>query len=263
LKHWLPILAFHRVIKGGVTPDPLRLCTSTRHLERILRYLRDHQYRFVSLEKALEAYWAGRPLGTRYACLTFDDGYEDFYLNALPLLQQYGASATVFVVTDYIGSTNRWDAVYGLPPIPLLSRSQILDLDSQGVEMGSHTLSHRRLTSLRPEERAREIRGSKEALEQLLGHEVRFFCYPHVDHNLEVRKEVREAGYAGACGTDQATHEPFLLHRIDVAQTTWPATLFRLWGWRYSLQRSRSLRAVKGRLLPARPTPSGAMEAGR
>jgi peptidoglycan/xylan/chitin deacetylase (PgdA/CDA1 family) len=263
LKHWLPILAFHRVTKGGVTPDPLRLCTSTRHLERILRYLRDHQYRFVSLEKALEAYWAGRPLGARYVCLTFDDGYEDFYVNAFPLLQEYKGSATVFLVTDCIGATNRWDEAHNLTPVPTLSRTQILELDSHGVEFGSHSASHRRLTSLRREERAREIGGSKEALEQLLGHEVRFFCYPHGDHNKEVCDEVRDAGYAGGCGIEQATHEPFLLHRIDVSHTNWPATLFRLWGWRYSLQRSRSLRAVKGRLLPARPTPSGAIEAGR
>ena len=261
MKHWLPILSFHRVCEDDTAPDPLRLCTSTRHLERILQYLRNHQYRFVSPEKALEVLRSGRPPGARYVCLTFDDGYEDFYLSALPLLREYKAPATVFLVTDCLGATNRWDQVHNLGAIPLLSLRQVLELDSQGVEFGSHSASHRRLTSLKSEELTREVRGSREALEQLLGHEVRFFCYPHGDQSPEVREEVRDAGYAGACGIEQAAHEPFLLHRIDVSQTSWPATLFRLWGWRYALQHSRTLRAVKGRMLPARPT--GAMEAGR
>jgi peptidoglycan/xylan/chitin deacetylase (PgdA/CDA1 family) len=263
VKNWLPILCYHRVCEEEVKPDPLHLCTSTRELERVLGYLRSRRYRFVSLETAIEVLRCGRPPGARYACLTFDDGYRDFYLNAFPLLQKYGAPATVFLVVDCIGGTNRWDETYGLPPIPILSRSEILELDGHGVEFGSHSISHRKLSTLGDEERTREISGSKERLEQLLGHGVRFFCYPFGDHNEEVRAEVRQAGYVGACGTEQVEHEPFLLHRIDVARTGWVGTLLRLWGWRHFLQRSRHLRAVKARVLPARPTPVGMTEAGR
>lgn len=263
MKNWLPILCYHRVCEDEVTPDPLHLCTSTRDLERVLSYLRSHRYRFVSLETAIEVLRCGRPPGARYACLTFDDGYRDFYLNAFPLLQKYGASATVFLVADCIGGTNRWDESYGLPPIPTLSRTEILELDALSVEFGSHGMGHRRLSTLSGEERAREISGSKGRLEQLLGHEVRFFCYPFGDENRDVRAEVRQSGYLGACGTEQAEHEPFLLHRIDVTRTGWVGTLLRLWGWRHFLQRSRSLRAVKARMLPARPAPAGMIEAGR
>ena len=263
MNNWLPILCYHRVCDGEAGPDPLHLCCSKHELERVLRYLRSRHYQFVSLETAVEVVRSGRPRGARYACLTFDDGYQDFYRNAFPLLQDYGASATVFLVADSIGGTNRWDEAYGLPAIPTLARSEVLELDGLGVEFGSHSMSHRRLSALNREERAREIEGSKERLEQLLGHEVPLFCYPFGDQSQEVRSEVRRAGYLGACGTEQVENEPFLLHRIDVTRSGWLGTLLRLWGWRHSLQRSRGLRAVKGRVLPPRPAPAGIMGGGR
>lgn len=261
MNRWVPILCYHRVCNGEAEQDALRLCTTTERLERVLRHLSDHDYRFVSLEAAIEVLRSGRQPGQRYACLTFDDGYQDLYTNALPLLQKYGATATVFAVTGCIDATNSWDQAGGTCPIPLLSRGQVLELDSMGIEFGSHGVSHRRLTFLGREDREREIRGSKETLEELLGHEVRFFCYPHGDCNEEVREEVGQAGYVGACGIEQEAHEPFLLHRIDVAQANWPSTLLRLSGRRHLLQRSRLLRAARQRILPARQSrivPAGA-----
>ncbi len=261
MNRWVPILCYHRVCNGEAERDALRLCTTAKRLERVLRHLSDRDYRFVSLETAVEVLRSGRQPGQRYACLTFDDGYQDLYTNALPLLQKYGATATVFAVAGCIDGVNHWDEADGSPPVPLLSRQEILELDSMGIEFGSHGVSHRRLTYLGSEDREREIRGSKETLEQLLGHEVRFFCYPYGDCNAEVREGVRQAGYIGACGIEQAAHEPFLLHRVDVAQANWPSTLLRLSGWRHVLQRSRLLRAFRRRVLPARPiraAPAGA-----
>jgi hypothetical protein len=263
LNNWLPILCYHRVCDGEAGADPLHLCCGTGELERVLRYLRSRRYQFLSLETAVEVLRSGRPRGARYACLTFDDGYQDFYSHAFPLLQEYGASATVFLVADHVGGTNRWDEAHGLPPIPTLAGSEVLELDRLGVEFGSHGVTHRRLSTLSSPERTQEIAGSKERLEQLLGHEVRFFCYPFGDQTPEVRAEVRQAGYLGACGIEQAENEPFLLHRIDVTRTGWLGTLLRLWGWRHALQRNRGIRAVKGKVLPARPAPASMMGAGR
>lgn len=258
---WIPILVYHRVADVPKPQDPLRLCTSPRSLERVLRYFSEHGYRFVSLGEAVTALERGGS-SERLVCLTFDDGYRDFLTDAFPLLQRFNSSATVFLVSDFIGGDNRWDACYGLAPLPLLSSGEVLTLSGQGVEFGSHSLTHRHLTQIDPWQQAREIRGSREALESLLGRPVGFFAYPHADQDRALREEVRRAGYFGAVGGEQAEHEPFLLHRVDVSHTTWPATLFRIWGWRWQLQRNERLRRWKRRLQPSPAVSRRATEAG-
>jgi len=263
LKNWLPILCYHRVCEDEFTPDPLGLRTSTRDLERVLAYLRSHRYRFVSLETAIKVLRCGRAPGARYACLTFDDGYQDFYLNAFPLLQRYGASATVFLVASYIGSTNHWDDGYRLSPAPLMTEQEIRELDAQGIEFGSHTLTHPRLTQISAGEQEREIVDSQTALEDLLGHRVPFFCYPHMDSDERVKALVRDTGYDGACGGEQQENSRYLLHRVDVSHTRWVSTLFRIWGWRYRLQSSRRLSSLKRSVFPARAEPRELTEVRR
>jgi len=249
---WLPILAYHRICDVPRADDPLNLCARPRDFERVLRYLASHGYRFVSLDTAVDVMSESRSRREKLACLTFDDGYRDFYTHAFPLLRKYGAPATVFLVTGCIGDTNHWDDRYGLPPLPLLSREEVRELDAQGVEFGSHTVTHRPLPELSAAEQTREIVDSKRALEELLDHPIRFFCYPHVNCDERVQSMVRDAGYSGACGGEQATHSRYLLHRVDVSRSGWLDTLFRIRGWRYSLQRSRRLRALRHSLLPSR-----------
>jgi len=249
---WLPILIYHRVCDEVPAQDPYRLCTSVARLGRAFRYLWEHDYRVVTLDVALELMTGDRPIG-RYACITFDDGYREVYTHALRLLKRYGYPATVFVVTDYIGGTNRWDEALGLPSVPLLSRDEILEMADHGITFGGHGATHRRLTGLSLQEREQEILGSREALEALLGREVRFFAYPHIDQDPEIRQEVAKAGYRGACGGEQVTHEPYLLHRVDLSRSEGLAFLFRLHGWRHRLQSNRALRALKA----AAPSPAG------
>jgi peptidoglycan/xylan/chitin deacetylase (PgdA/CDA1 family) len=253
MNDWIPILTYHRICDVPRAGDPLRLCTHPRDLERLLRYLGDRGYSFVSLKTALEILRLGRGK-ERCVCLTFDDGYHDFYENAFPLLKRYDACATVFLVADYVGETNRWDDVYLLPPVPLLGEGEIRELQSEGVEFGSHGRTHRRLTFLSAREQQEETAGSRRRLEALLDRPVRFFAYPHLAQDLQTRKSVREAGYLAACGGEQASHQQFLLHRVNVAQSSWPATLFRLWGWRHLLQRNNRLRTLK-RFVPQRRRP--------
>jgi len=262
VNNWLPILTYHRICDQPRSEDPLGLCTRPQDLERVLRYLTAHRYRFVSLDAAVRVLFSGWGRGQRLACLTFDDGYRDFYTTAFPILQRHGAFATVFLVVDRLGQTNRWDDGYGLPPVPLMDDRQVRELDAAGIEFGSHTLSHPRLTQLSAAEQAREVIDSRVALEALLGHAVPYFCYPHMDCDEAVRTLARRAGYQAAFGGEQATNEPYLLHRINVSQVAWPLALLRLWGVRYALQRSAPLRRLKHVLTPARQ-PDKVVEAGR
>lgn len=250
MSNWVPILAYHRICETPAAGDPLRLCTRPEDLERVLQYLRKRPYRFISFDEAVDAIAGERPSAERLVCLTFDDGYEDFYTSAFPLLRAYDVPATVFLVSGCIDGSNRWDAGYALPPVPMMTQQQVCELAARGIDFGSHTVSHPRLTRLSAAEQEREIVDSKQALEGLLGRPVRSFCYPHMDHDEHVRVLVREAGYSSACGGEQAENSRYLLHRINVSQSGWVSTLFRIWGWRYALQRSRRLRSLRHVLLP-------------
>jgi peptidoglycan/xylan/chitin deacetylase (PgdA/CDA1 family) len=125
--------------------------------------------------------------------LTFDDGCRSFKTDAWPILRAAKCKATVFVVTDRIGGTNAWDA--GEVQEPLLTCDEIRELRTEGVEFGSHTCTHRRLSELAPDAVLHELRQSRLALEQLLGEPVAALSYPYNNQSVEVRELARHAGY--------------------------------------------------------------------
>ena len=128
----LPILMYHSIRREAPTPLA-RFCTAPERFERQLAFLKRHGYASISVEQWVSALCAedGIVRG-RAVALTFDDAYHDFLTEAWPLLQKYGFSATVFVVTEFVGGTAAWDSVYG-QPAPLLSWDEIRMLANEGV----------------------------------------------------------------------------------------------------------------------------------
>src|SRR5262249_33477975 len=146
----LPILRYHRVAPTGAAATRRYRVTPTAFAEQ-LKYLNSAGYYSVSLEEWRRAREEKKPLPGRAVLITFDDGYQDFYTYAWPLLKRYGFSATVFLVTDAIGRTNAWGAPYD-ETVTLLSWPEIQQLQKDGVEFGSHTARHRPLIALTPAE---------------------------------------------------------------------------------------------------------------
>lgn len=128
--------------------------------------------------------------------ITFDDGYRDFATYAWPLLRRYGFSALVFLATEGVGGRNHWD-----PPATagdaLLDWDELRRLRDEGVMFGSHSLTHRRLTGLPPEEVVREAAASRAAIDRELEQTVSAFAYPYGDHDVAIQHLV------GACGYEQ------------------------------------------------------------
>jgi len=132
-------------------------------------------------------------------CITFDDGYKNIRYNALGILREKGWAATVFVPTDFIGKSNEWDRVHKVPPIDILSWSELRELSGQEVCIGSHGKSHSSLTHLSGEEAAEDARSSLSELKARLPNYSRVFCYPYGHCSAELFPILREAGYIGAC----------------------------------------------------------------
>jgi len=153
--------------------------------------------------------------------LSFDDAYDDFYSETFPLLEKHGFRATVFVVVDRIGQTNRWDQGKGFRTRSLLSLAQIRDLRRSGVRFGSHTLTHPMLTTLSDKDLDREVSDSKRKLEDLLGAEVPCIAYPWGGVDGRVRAAAARAGYQIGMTTEEGLNpcgDPLGLKRVNVCE---------------------------------------------
>jgi peptidoglycan/xylan/chitin deacetylase (PgdA/CDA1 family) len=156
--------------------------------------------------------------------LTFDDGYESFATRAVPLLASHRMAATVFAVSDYVGSTNAWDEAKGDVTEPLMTAEQLRACIEAGMRVGSHSKTHPNLPSLEDADLEHELVESKQALEAMTGTAVDWFCYPYGANGPRERAAVRTAGYAGACATGKAFNtgstDPYGYARINVRSTT-------------------------------------------
>ena len=214
----LPILMYHRVADDG--PRQLeRYRVTPRAFDEQIRYLRRAGFRGVSLAEWATAVAARRPLAGRAVAITFDDGYLDFLTAAWPILRRHGFAAEVFLVTDLVGATSRWDLRYG-ETAPLLDWEQVTALEDEGVRFGSHTAGHRSLTALPADEVVRECARSRSVLHERLSHRPTAIAYPGGDVDRAI------AHLAGACGYGlgltsepgraRLAGDPLLLPRIEV-----------------------------------------------
>ena len=137
--------------------------------------------------------------GPKTVVITFDDGYLDNYA-AFEALKARDMCATWFVVSGDVGQARGWDDP-GAPPLSLLEGAQLNEMYQAGMEIGSHTRSHARLTELGPDTLRREIIDSRSELADKSGCPIDTFAYPFGAFNDAVVDVVREAGYKAACST--------------------------------------------------------------
>ncbi|KMS90956.1 polysaccharide deacetylase [Streptomyces regensis] len=227
---------YHSV--GDCSDDPYHITVSPDRLERQLRWLRRRGLRGVSVAELLAARARGE--GRGLVALTFDDGYADFLDNALPLLDGWGCTATLFVLPGRLGGDNAWDPLG--PRKPLLTADGIRRAAAAGVEIGSHGLTHVDLTRADDIVLKAETAESRAALEELTGTPVTGFCYPYGTVDRRAVEAVREAGYTYACAIDPGELTgPHVLPRVYIGQDDTAVRLFL----KYRLHRLRR-RPVEG-----------------
>lgn len=216
------ILMYHAVDEPSA-PSESRLCVTPTAFSRQMQWLRQSTFRPVTLDQVVDCLNRGRPLPADAVAVTFDDGFGDVYDHALPTLLEYEIPATMFAVADRLGRTNDWMDQRGFPTRAIVSAEQLRRLDAAGMSIGSHTLTHPRMTELAPADAEREARDSRHRLEDVIGKPVQHFAYPYGLYNGAVKKAVRAAGYSSAASTrsgfNAANGDLFELRRIDVVGT--------------------------------------------
>ena len=185
----------------SVDPSPSYLSLTPRLFDEHLAWLQE-QCQVVALDKLV-----ARPsdAGGPYVAITFDDGYSDNRAHAMPLLEARGMTATFFVTAGFLACDDHVMAhlskVWRTPRQGLrpLSWNELSELRGAGMTIGSHTWSHRNLARLSTGEAERDLRRSREVLEERLGEPVRRIAYPWGKLGRHVTDETftaaRRAGY--------------------------------------------------------------------
>lgn len=211
----VPVLLYHAVMDDPpawiaeftVTPRQF-----TAHLDAVVATGRTP----VPVSALADRLTTGAPLPPRPVVLTFDDGFADLPGPTAEALAERGLPATAYLTTGAL-TPGRGSL---LPPAPMMTLAQVPSLERHGLEIGAHTVTHPQLDTLRTPQLDRELRESKTALEDVLGHGVAHLAYPHGYNSRAVRGAARRAGYASAVAVRHAlsseTDEPYRIARLIV-----------------------------------------------
>ena len=179
---------------------------SPENLERHMAYLKGHGFHVLSFDELVRLTKDGASVPRKSVVITFDDGYEDNYVNAYRILKKYGFPAIIFVPSDLINTEG------------YLSWEQVKEMAGNGISIGSHSRRHLYLPDLPEQEQREEIFGSKRIIEQHLGRPSDYFSYPIGGFNDQIKQFVKAAGYYGAAATnrgyDKTNKDVFELKRI-------------------------------------------------
>lgn len=159
---------------------------------------------FIGFSDAVSLLASGGKIGGRYFCLSFDDGFKNVLTNAAPILDQEGATAMVYLATDYVGEKDeaklRGFYDHGRLLLEFMDWQDAKAWMDQGHEVGSHSRSHALFASLSASQAAGELLASKQDIEKNLGAPCLHFCVPFGVAGLHFDKErdpmlAKQAGY--------------------------------------------------------------------
>lgn len=202
----IPIFIYHSVRPhiSGESKTQDRYDVAPRLLEQQFVYLRDNGYNTISLDDLVNdiKHGSAAPI-EKPVILTFDDGWENQYRYAFPLLKKYHMTATFYIFTNAIGKKTHF-----------LTWDQVKEMDAAGMTIGSHTLSHPYLKKLSSDELRKEIVESKKIIENELKKPVMHFASPFGYTSPEVVEIIKAAGYS----TGRTTYKGIRHSKNDILQ---------------------------------------------
>lgn len=212
----VPILNYHQV--NDVNYSPLTM--QVPHFEQQMAYLHDNGYHTITLDELYAFLEEGKALPDKAVVITFDDGYQDNYKNALPILKKYGMKATVFMIGDSVGAPR------------FMTADELRTMQQNGIDVESHTYSHKDLTKMDQANVESELMRSRLILEDVLHKPVRYVAYPCGFYNDTVLKATKDTGYrlglTVTTGNARRGDNPLALQRLAVFEGDDPFLSMRI-----------------------------------
>lgn len=276
------VLGFHRIAED----IPFWMSMPPAVFDRLIGYCTRH-FEIVPVMELTQS--TSGPSNKPRLALTFDDGYDDFYTDALPILKEHGVTANVNIITDCtdhgrplwtrqlaeafeslkthrvrhyafdgiaLQLTGKWlhdfnaqlhtmmawkpeqrtsffeqvQGKYGTQTSPrFMDWEQLRAVKAQGIEIGSHTVSHAILTELSEEDARSELRDSKALIDRQLNQDTRVFAFPNAVYNASLLSGATDAGYQLSLLGDNATPgTPDALPRTMLYPESYEESIFRL-----------------------------------
>jgi len=163
--------------------------------------------------------------GKRYVAVTFDDAFRNILHTALPAMRSRNIPATVFVATELLGKSWHDDSATSDTGREVMSESELKQIPSEMVKIGSHSLTHPRMPQLRPSQAKTELEESRRILERMLGQPISLFSFPYGSFNEALVDWAKEAGYERVFTVlpDLALSDPdeFVTPRVRVDPSDW------------------------------------------
>ncbi len=207
---------YHSITDSSADP----YAVTTDNLHKQLSWLEEHGFEVVSLAHLLQLIQKQEHSSLyKTVVITFDDGCADFISNALPVLLDHGATATVFLVTGMFGGTTKWNT-HG-PDVRLMTKDEALHIKSQGISLGSHTATHMNLAVADSSDLQRQLEESYDVLTHL-GESFHTLSYPWGQWSPQIASTVKSSGYECALivgeQTSFTTDNIYSLPRITMTQ---------------------------------------------
>ncbi len=184
----VPIIMYHSVDNprhlSGIVVSP-------SSFRQQMDFLKRNDYHVISLDALITAKREKRHLSKNNVIITFDDGYDDNYTYAFPVLKEYGFPASIFVITNLIGKPG------------YLTWEELKEMEKSQITIGSHTVDHVYLPGVPLDWQSYQIKESKRVLEEKLGHTIDFFAYPSGGFSDGTKDIVEAAGYRAALTTNR------------------------------------------------------------
>ncbi|MEI7603503.1 MAG: polysaccharide deacetylase family protein [bacterium] len=191
----MPILMYHHIRDYNNSKDPIGtgLSVSPANFERNIKELIASGYTTISFNELIQHVQKGAPLPTKPIIISFDDGYDNNYINAYPIMKKYNQKGSFAIITGYVGNPG------------YMSWDNIKELKNNGNEIISHTVSHADLSTLSEESLKNQLGQSKKDLDTILGQNTETLIYPCGKYNQLVEKIALESGYKLARTTKYGT----------------------------------------------------------
>lgn len=210
----VPILMYHyiRDLSDPLDKIGTDLSVSPAIFDQQMNLLHDRGYQSISFDQYLSLNMPAKPV-----IITFDDGYDDAYTQAFPVLIKYNYIGIFYIISGKLNTPG------------YLTGNQIKDMVAARMIIGDHTISHLDLTTLTLSRLTKEVTDSKSQLENLTGQIVTDFCYPSGKYNNAVIGAVKAAGYTTATTTKSPSlvgfQNYFELQRLRIHPTDTPSSV--------------------------------------
>jgi peptidoglycan/xylan/chitin deacetylase (PgdA/CDA1 family) len=190
----VPILLYHNIPIYSTPSD--RYDVSAAHFEEQMKLLKDYGYSTITIQQLVNHIKKGHVLPVRPIVISFDDGYQNVYDNAFPIMERYGFTGTVYIVSNRLQSEG------------FLNQDHLKEIVDHGWEVGSHSMTHTELTQNHALVR-QEILQSRLDLDKALGIKVFSFAYPFGSLDWYISSKVLDYGYFAAVGVGNLSQHTF------------------------------------------------------